>query len=68
MRRMRRWRERDEGHREMGRWHEFLHWLHEPADWGRKEYYEVKHPAAHRIHLIPGALLGWFCARTERKK
>ena len=52
----------------MGFWHELLHWLHEPAEWGRKEYHEIKHPMMHRIHLIPMTLLGWFCERKERNE
>lgn len=52
----------------MGHRHEFLHWLYEPAEWGRKEYHEIRWPLFHRIHLIPGSLLGRFCVRTERGK
>jgi hypothetical protein len=52
----------------MGFWHEFLHWLHEPAEWGRKGYHEIKHPMMHRIRLIPTPVLEWFCARMEKEK
>jgi len=66
--RLRRWRERMDDHHNFGRWHEILHWLHEPADWGRKGEYEIRHPLGHRIHLIPGTLLDRACTRAERKK
>lgn len=52
----------------MGWRHELLHWLREPADWGRQDLYEVKHRMGHRIHLVPGRLMAWMCARAERKK
>lgn len=68
MTRLRRWQERDESHREMSRRHEFLHWLYEPAEWGRKERHEIRFPLLHRIRLVPGALLDWSCPRAERKK
>lgn len=68
MRRMQSWRERHEDHRDMGWRHELLHWLREPADWGRQDLYEVKHRMGHRIHLVPGRLMAWMCARAERKK
>jgi hypothetical protein len=61
-------RARTGSRRHFGRWHEILHWLHEPADWGRKNKYEIRHPLGHRIHLIPGSLLDRACTRAERKK
>lgn len=68
MTRLRRWQERDEKHREMSRGHEFVHWLYEPAEWGRKEYHEIRWPLMHRIRLIPGRPLEWSCGRAERGK
>lgn len=68
MRRLRRWHSRDDGHRNMGLRHEILHWLHQPAQWGRQEKYEVRHPVWHKIHLIPGSLMERSCARAERKR
>jgi hypothetical protein len=52
----------------MSRRHEFLHWLYEPAEWGRKERHEIRFPLLHHIHLVPGALLDRYCPRAERKK
>lgn len=66
--RLRQWREPDAEHRETGRMHTFAHWLYEPADGFRTGWYEVKHPLAHRIHLIPGWMMERLCARKERRK
>lgn len=52
----------------MGLRHEILHWLYQPAQWGRQETYEVRHPMWHKIHLIPGSLIERSCARAERKE
>lgn len=45
--------------------HEFVHWLYDPAAWGRKAY-RIRFRWLH-IHLIPGRLLGWSCDRYDRR-
>lgn len=63
--RLRRWQERDETHLDTTRGHELLHWLHEPAEWGRRTKHEIRHPLMHRIRLIPLALLVRACRKAE---
>lgn len=45
-------------------WHEFVHWLYDPAAWGRKSY-RVRFPWLH-LHLIPGSWLGRSCDKYDR--
>ena len=45
--------------------HEFLHWLYDPAAWGRKAY-RVRYPWLH-IHLIPGSWMNRSCDRYDRR-
>jgi hypothetical protein len=68
VRHLRRWQERDDSHPDLGRLHEAWHWLHEPAEWGRREKHEIRWPLFHHIHLIPIGLLARMCRRAERKK
>ncbi|MEU0847691.1 hypothetical protein ABZ387_06950 [Streptomyces flaveolus] len=57
-------RSRMEHHLHTG-WHEFMHWLYDPAALGRKAY-RVRYPWLH-IHLIPGRLLDRSCDRYDRQ-
>lgn len=68
MRRLQRWQGRDDTHPDLGWQHEVLHWIYEPADWGRKEMHEVRWSLFHHIHFMPIGMLAWFCKRAERKK
>lgn len=58
------WRYRDDAHLNTG-WHEFVHWLYDPAALGR-EAYRVRFPWLH-IHLIPGGWLDRACHRYDRR-
>lgn len=62
---MRRWSERDEGHRLTTARHELLHWLYNPAELGRKERHRVRFPLLHHIHLIPGRWMDRACDRFD---
>jgi hypothetical protein len=56
-------RTRMEHHLHTG-WHEFVHWLYDPAAWGRKAY-AIRYRWLH-VHLIPGWLMNWACDRYDR--
>ena len=45
--------------------HEFVHWLYDPAAWGRKAYL-IRFPWLH-VHLIPGWLVDRACDRYDRQ-
>jgi hypothetical protein len=47
-------------------WHEFVHWLYDPALMGRKTAH-VRFSWLHRIHLIPAAWMNWACDRYDRQ-
>ncbi|KIF66233.1 hypothetical protein HY68_36590 [Streptomyces sp. AcH 505] len=63
---MKRTRERMEDHRGTG-WHEVMHWLRHPADWGRTTEYEVRFPLGHTVHLIPKAWIERSCAAYDAR-
>ncbi|MFD9223778.1 hypothetical protein ACFWDI_28195 [Streptomyces sp. NPDC060064] len=58
-------RARMEHHLHTG-WHEFVHWLYEPALMGRK-CARVRHVWLHRIHLIPGSWMTRACDNYDRR-
>lgn len=58
------YRYRDESHLRTG-WHEFIHWLYDPAAWGRKAY-RAWFPWLH-IHLIPGRVIERSCENHDRR-
>ncbi|MEU7240275.1 hypothetical protein [Streptomyces sparsogenes] len=55
---------RDPEHFRTG-WHEVVHWLYDPAAWGRKAY-RIRFPWLH-IHLIPGSWLDRSCDRYDSR-
>lgn len=61
---MRETRTRMEHHLHTGL-HEILHWLYDPAAWGRKAYI-IRFPWLH-LHLIPGWLVDRACDRYDRQ-
>ncbi|MGW4075953.1 hypothetical protein ACWELB_20990 [Streptomyces asiaticus] len=56
---------RDQDHLRTG-WHEIMHWLYDPAAWGRKAY-RIRFPWLH-IHLIPGSWLDRSCNRCDSRR
>jgi hypothetical protein len=59
------WRYRDADHRRTG-WHAIMHWLYDPAAWGR-QCYRVRFPWLH-VHLIPGSWIDRSCDRFDRRQ
>lgn len=57
-------RSRMEHHLHTG-WHELIHWLYDPAAFGRKAY-RVRFPWLH-IHLIPASWMNRACDRYDRR-
>lgn len=54
------------GHHWHTGWHEFMHWLYDPAAFGRK-CYRVRFPLVHKVHLIPGRLIQRSCDNYDRR-